>query len=202
MRIATLLALALSASPAWADAPLTWGEKNQGELSVMGTWSTGLALGESHDFTPKYGFIGFNGEFMYHVASSVSIGIGSGYQLFTGQERETIESDNAAINAYQFRYLDVVPIMAVGRYYLDVSDDVTLFGALGLGTVYTNRVVDISIVAVHDDTWHFGLAPHIGALIHTPGPDGVIDVKYTYAPGGSEYPTEMWFTAEIGLLFD
>jgi hypothetical protein len=30
----------------------------------------------------------------------------------------------------------------------------------------------------------------------------VVDVKYTIAPGGSEVPTEMWFTAEAGLLFD
>ena len=202
MRTATLVALALTSTPAWADSPLTWGEKNEGEVSAMGTWSTGIAIGDSHEFTPKYGFIGFNGEVMYHLASSITVGVASGYQLFTGQVRETIESDNAAINAYQFRYLDVVPIFAVGRYYLDISNDLTLTGGLGLGTVYTNRVVDISIVAVHEDTWHFGLAPQIGVLVHTPGPDGVVDVKYTYAPGGSEVPTEMWFSAEIGLLFD
>jgi len=196
------LALVFLSTAASADPAPSWDEHEEGSVAGIGTWATGLALGKSYEFTPEYGFIGFNGELMYYVRSDVSIGLSSGYQLFLGQERSTIELGDAALNAYQFRYLDTVPIFAVGRYYVELIPELSFFPALGVGTVYTNREVLAGIVSVYDDAWHFGVAPQVGLLFHTHGPDPVIDVKYTLAPGGSEHPTEMWFTAEIGLLFD
>ncbi len=195
----TTLSLVLLSAPAFAD---TWGEENVGEISGMGTWATGLAIGDSYEFTPKYGFIGFNGEIMVHVRPDLSVGLSSGYQLFLGQERSTVEIGDAALNAHQFRYLDTFPIFAVGRYFLDLGSVVSFSPALGIGTVYTNRVVELGIVAIYDDVWHFGVAPQVGLVFHTDGPDPVVNFKYTLAPTGSEHPTEMWFTAEIGLVFD
>jgi hypothetical protein len=202
MRTLPTLALALVSTRAFAAEPLTWGETRVGEVSGIGTWATGLAIGDSYEFTPKYGFIGFNGEVMVHPRADVSVGLTSGYQLFLGQERSTVEAGDAALDAFQFRYLDTVPILAVGRYYVELSPIVSFFPALGIGTIYTNRVVDVGIVALYDDFWHFGVAPQVGLLFHTDGPDPVVDVKYNVAVGGSESPTEMWFTAEVGLLFD
>ena len=200
MRTFLTIASVLLSTPAFAQE--SWGEINEGEVSGIGTYATGLAVGDSFEFAPKYGWIGFNGEVLYHLKPEISLGITSGYQLFMGRERSTVEAGNAALNAYQFRYLDTVPILAVGRYYLDLGSVVAFVPALGIGTVYTNRLVDVGILALHDDIWHFGVAPQAGLLFHTDGPDLLVDAKYTFAIGGPEHPTEMWFTAEVGLLFD
>jgi hypothetical protein len=196
------LVLALVSSPASAQDGDSWGDRNVGEVSGIGTWATGLAIGDSFEFTPRYGFIGFNGEVMLHVRPEISIGLSSGYQVFLGQERSTVTLGDAAINAFQFRYLDTVPIFAVGRYFVDIVPELTFSPALGIGAVYTNREIDIGILGVYEDAWHFGVAPQLALVLHTDGPDPLLGVKYTFAPGGSETPTEMWFTAEIGLLFD
>ena len=39
-----------------------------------------LAIGESHEFAPIYGWRGFNAEVMYHVRSDLSLGLTSGSQ--------------------------------------------------------------------------------------------------------------------------
>jgi hypothetical protein len=37
---------------------------------------------------------------------------------------------------------------------------------------------------------------------HTYGPDPLIQVKYTYALGGDENPTESWVSFEVGTFFE
>jgi hypothetical protein len=199
MRTLATVALVLVSTPVLAADPMSWDEHEEGRVTGIATWATGLAIGDSYDFAPKYGFLGFNGEVMYWARSDLSIGISSGYQLFHGKERDTVHIGDVALNSYQFRYLDTVPILAVGRYYVALGDAASFFPALGIGTIYTNREADLGLVDVHDDAWHFGVAPQVGLLFHTAGPDPLLDVKYTLAPGS---PTEMWFTAEVGALFD
>ena len=105
------LLFAFVATPALAAEPLNWGEINQGDVSGMGTYATGIGVGGSNEFEPNFGYIGFNGEVMYHLLPYLSVGAGAGYQLFWGKERDTIELDNAALNSTQFRYLDVAPVL-------------------------------------------------------------------------------------------
>jgi outer membrane protein len=195
----TTLLFALLAAPAHAGS---WGESMEGRASGLFTWATGIAIGDSNEFAPKYGFLGFHGEMIYHARADFSIGLTSGYQLFTGKGRETVEFGDAALTGYQFRFIDVVPILAVGRYYVDVGDSASLFPSLGIGTIYANREVDVGFVGVHDDTWYFGVSPQLGFAYHLPGPDPMVLVKYNFAPGGEETPTEMWFSAELGVMFE
>ena len=202
MRTFTILALVLLAAPAYAGEARDWGEEMEGRVSGLATWSTGLAIGDSHEFAPIFGWLGFNAEIMYHAKSDLSIGLTSGYQLFRGKGRETVDVGDAALTAYQFRYLDTAPILAVARYYVDLGGAAMFYPALGVGTVYTNREVNAGFVAFHDDTWHFAVAPQVGLAIHTYGPDPLIQVKYTYAPGGDENPTESWISFELGTFFE
>ena len=197
----TASALVLLATPAFAED--SDGKPRQGEVSGIATWATGVAIGNSNEFAPKYSFVGFNGEAMYHVRDDLSIGVTSGYQVFRGEERETIQigDGDAALNAYQLRYIDTAPILAVVRYYVAVGEYMSFLPALGVGTVYTNRETNAGLVVFHEDYWHFGVAPQLGLAVHTLGPDPLIDVKYTFAPGGEDSPTESWFTAEVGILF-
>jgi len=202
MRTFTTLMFVLLAMPAYAGDASDWGEEMEGRVSGLATWSTGLAIGDSHEFAPIFGWLGFNAEIMYHARSDLSIGLTSGYQLFRGKGKETVELDQATLTAYQFRYLDTAPILAVARYYVDLGGTAMFYPALGVGTVYTNREVNAGWVAVHDDTWHFAVAPQLGLAWHTYGPDPLIQVKYTYAPGGGDSPTESWISFELGTFFE
>lgn len=195
----TASTLVLLAAPAFAED--SDGKPMAGEISGIATYATGLAIGNSHEFASKYSFVGFNGEVMYHVRDDVSIGLTSGYQVFRGESRETVQIGDAALNAYQLRYLDTAPIFAVARYYVPVGEYMSFIPALGLGTVYTNRETNAGLVVFHEDYWHFGVAPQLGLAVHTYGPDPLIGVRYTYAVGGGDAPTESWFTAEVGVLF-
>ena len=201
MRTLTMLTFVLLATPAYAGETRSWGEEMEGRVSGLATWSTGLALGNSQDFAPIFGWLGFNAEIMYHPSTDFSIGLTSGYQLFRGKGEETTEFDGATLTAYQFRYLDTAPILAVGRYYVDLGDAM-FYPAIGIGTAYTNREVNAGFVGVHDDTWSFAVSPQVGLAWHTYGPDPCIQVKYTYAPGGGDYPTESWVSFELGTFFE
>jgi hypothetical protein len=202
MRTITMFAFVLVAAPAYAGEARSWGEEMEGRVSGLATYATGAAIGESHEFAPIYGWLGFNAEVMYHARADLSIGLTSGYQLFRGKGRETTEFDGAALTAYQFRFLDTAPILAVARYYVDLGGTAMFYPALGVGTVYTNREVNAGFVGIHDDTWHFAVAPQAGIAFHTYGPDPLLQVKYTYAPGGDENPTESWFSVELGCFFE
>jgi hypothetical protein len=202
MRTFTMLTFVLLSAPAYAGDASSWGDEMEGRVSGLATWSTGLAIGDSHEFAPIFGWLGFNAEIMYHARPDLSIGVTSGYQLFRGKGKETVELDQATLTAYQFRYLDTAPILAVVRYYVDLGGTAMFYPALGIGTAYTNREVNAGWVAVHDDTWRFAVAPQLGLAWHTYGPDPLIQVKYTYAPGGGDYPTESWVSFELGTFFE
>ena len=197
-----LAILLFVSTPALAQERMSWGERNQGEISGMAQYATTLTVGGSHEFSPRFGWIGFSGEVNYQLLPMLSVGVTSGYQLSYTKVRDTLVLDNAALNATQFRYLDLVPIFAQARYYLELGDSPVIpYGGLGIGTVYANREIDVGVEVVTDG-WHFGFAPQLGAMLVTEGPNVMLDVEFTGAVKSGDAPGEAWMTFELGLLFD
>jgi hypothetical protein len=116
--------------------------------------------------------------------------------------KETVELDQATLTAYQFRYLDTAPILAVARYYVDLGGTAMFYPALGVGTVYTNREVNAGWSPFTTTPGTSPSRPSWDWRGTPTAPNPLIQVKYTYAPGGGDYPTESWVSFELGTFFE
>lgn len=179
---------------------MPWSKRVVGEAAMLVRYSMGLGVGETNDYTNRYSFLGVTAQFTYFAAPGVSIGVLSGWQTFYDREHTTEVVGNAALTATQLRYLDAVPILATGQYYLGDSERVHPYVGAGIGAYYTKRETWLPSWTVVNDGFHFGVMPEVGVLVTNGSTELVASVKFHYLVKSEDTPSETFMTFEIGAL--
>lgn len=111
--------------------------------------------------------------------------------------------DIHTITGYQYRYINTVPIMVMGRYWL--TDQNTMFRpylGLGLGTQLDRTKNRSGTIHATNARWQFAFAPEIGTII--PVNDQFefnIGAKYTYGTKSGKVEAMQNFTISVGIVF-
>ena len=167
------------------------------------TWDIGFPVGSTSDFISKPSLRGFAIEGRGYVTGRLLVGGRVAWNTFyENNEWVTENYDNATINGYQRRYMNIVPLMVTGHYELGNGAVLPYIG-FGVGTYYIESRSYMGINYVQDKAWHFGVYPEVGIVIpFGSGNTGVnINAKYNYAAKTKDVAAQSWISLGVGFSY-
>ena len=170
-----------------------------------------FGTGEQQDYIERGSFRGFGIDGRGFITDNISIGGSFSWEVFDEIKRnlppQEIESDienvSGTISGVQYRYLNTLPIMVNGHFYLGTDGAVRPYFGLGIGTSYVDERTDIGLVSLQGKKWGFALQPEVGVMIPfgLTGAAANISGKFRYTTETSETVPVSFFTIGVGLGF-
>lgn len=169
-----------------------------------------VPLSKVNDYTGKMSFRGMDIEYHQFLGEKFSVGGMIGWNVFykdkgklTGDFTFKGNTDIHTITGYQFRYINTVPIMAIGRYYFtEQNSRFRPYAGVGIGTSWTEMKLDLGQFSSTESRWQFAFAPEIGTLIPVNDQFGFnIGAKYMYGTKSGNVEAMQNFTISIGIIF-
>ncbi len=168
-------------------------------------YTMGIPLSNTNDFISKTSFRGMGLEYQYMLTDKFALGgVLQWSTFYEAMDKDTYPIEDGAINGYQYRYINTVPMYATGTYYIG-SEDATIrpFIGLGVGTYWLEKEIDMGLYADVYNSWHFGLIPKAGLLIPFSYDTSLyIGVDYNIAFKNSTLDQQSWIGISVGFNFD
>lgn len=149
-----------------------------------------LPLKDVKDFTDKASFRGFDVEYHHFLGEYFSVGAAIGWNVYY-QDKENVSgnfmfrgNENVyTITGNQYRYINTVPMLAIGRYYFtDTESAVRPYLGLGIGTSWTEKRLEVGQFSSTISRWQFAVSPEIGLYIPVSDQFGFnLGARYNYA---------------------
>lgn len=168
-----------------------------------------VPLGDSHDFVSKLSFRGMELDYHHFLTEHWAVGLNLGWSTYyrhldyhTG--RFILNGEKVTITGDQFRYLNVVPIMAKVRYQFTKGDAPVLpYVGMGIGTNWAETRLEVGDLVARERGWQFAFAPEAGMVIPFGEHVGMnIGAQYQYSIKASGLPTLQDFSVKVGLAFN
>jgi outer membrane protein len=165
-------------------------------------YSMGFATGDLKDFNSSASFRGMSFEYRYMMQPAIGVGFETGYNLFYDREDyATYTQGTESLSGIQYRYTHSVPVLAAFDYYLKPDTQFNPFVGLGIGTLYSNREVDMGMFTRNTDAWQFALRPQVGVMVSTLSADLIIGAKYFNGFKANDFEGQQYFTLNVGIVF-
>jgi outer membrane protein len=162
----------------------------------------GFATGDLKDFNSSASFRGMSFEYRYMMQPAMGVGFETGYNLFYDRlDYATYTQGTESLSGIQYRYTHSVPVLAAFDYYLKPDTQYNPFVGLGIGTLYSNREVDMGMFTRQTDAWQFVLRPQVGVMVSTPSADLIIGAKYFNGFKSNDFEGQQYFTINVGVVF-
>lgn len=168
-----------------------------------------LPLGDQKDFISKMSFRGASMDYHYFLTERWAVGASLGWSTLyrhldytTGNFR--LDGENVTISGDQYRYLNIVPVMASFRYYFTDGDAVVLpYAGIGLGTNWAEMRLEVGDLVAQEKGWQFAFAPEIGLVVPFSECVGLnVGAQYRYSVKASGLPTLQDLGIKVGLSFN
>jgi outer membrane protein len=171
-----------------------------------------FGLGEQGDYIADASFRGWGADGRAFLTQNVSVGGSFSWEVFDQIYRDlppreltdVVDNVNASITGVEYRFINTLPILFNGHYYLGTDGAVRPYFGLGIGTAYTEQKTEIGLVSITANGWGFAVQPEVGVMI----PFGLTGVganvsgkfRYTSKAGDTTIPIS-FFTLGIGIGF-
>ncbi len=161
-----------------------------------------MPMGNTADFIDVVSGRGFSFEYQKFINDHVAIGGEVGYStIYQRTDNQVYTQETASLSGIQYRYQHSYPIMATASYYHSFTDLIRPYASLGLGTLASNRTIEMGMYQSDKTSWQFALRPELGALVQPS--DRVafrIGAKYYGALEGGGLPGQSNLGFNIGLV--
>lgn len=171
-------------------------------------WGATFGSGDLKDYINRMSWRNFGLDIRNYRTDKLSVGISGGWHVFDEKLFETAPIENGHITGTQIRYVNAIPILLSGQYYLgEPFARNQPFVGLGVGASNVLQRLEIGIVALEKSNWHFAIAPEVGYAMGT-GPLGDTKVVFRGAAyhafeGGTNIAGEKasytYFLVSIGV---
>jgi hypothetical protein len=175
-----------------------------GQNSFFMSYSVSFPMGDLYDYNSKTSFRGTNIEFLHEAKPHLAIGIETGWNVFYEHaDKMDYKDGTATISGVQFRYTNMVPILAETKYFPSMnSKTMDSYIGVGVGTLYVNRSTDFGLYRIITNTWQFCWRPEAGLVFHMqPGVKAFLGVKYYAALHSSDLDGQSFLSANVGFVF-
>jgi hypothetical protein len=163
-------------------------------------YSMGFATGDLKSYTSPVSFRGVTYNYNKFVKDNVAVGLEIGWNVFYEKKPfDTYNYKNFDYSGKQWRYSNNVPLLFTVGYY-DMSNEITPFVNVGIGTMYSERRTSFGQYYFIQDGWHFELKPELGVMYNTEGASLAISGKYYYGFKTGDLPAEGYFTINVGFV--
>ena len=173
------------------------------------SYNMGLTTSGTRDFLKDYSWRGFGFEIRSFRGDNFSLGGSFSWNVFDEKTNEIIILDRGAVSGTQIRHLNTFPLMLNAHYYLgNPSSPVRPYFGLNVGTYYILQRLEIGVLALESNNWHFGLAPEIGFMFPTySGSIVFVNFRYNHAfkagsgLAGGEGKSWQYWGFNVGVSF-
>ena len=170
-----------------------------------------LPMNQVKDFTSKASFRGFEMAYHQFIAEQFSVGLSVGWDVYyqdknsaTGNFRFNNNEAIYTITGNQYRYINFVPLLAIGRYYFtDENSSVRPYAGLGLGTSWCEKRLEVGQYSSTISRWQFAMAPEVG--MYVPVSDQIafnVGARYYYSTraANGRVPEVQQFSFNFGII--
>jgi hypothetical protein len=155
------------------------------------SYNVSIPLGDTKDFAGDTSWRGATLEARWTVSDFFTFGGLIGWHVLNdrtaepydldGLDIDELEGVGGTITGTQLRYLNTVPLLVTGHYYLNEGGLVRPYVGSGVGFYYAERRVDIGVRSFNDDGLYFGLAPEVGVAFPLGNVIGLVSGRYHVA---------------------
>ena len=169
-----------------------------------------FAIGEQQEYIEKSSFRGIGIDGRGFITDNRSVGGSFSWEVFDeikrGLEPREVFLDDKLIghvSGTQYRFINTLPIMVNGHFYLGSDGGMRPFFGLGIGTSYVEQRTDIGLVSFLGKKWGFAVQPEVGVLIPfgLTGAGANVSGKFRYTTETSDTLPISFFTLSVGLGF-
>ena len=148
------------------------------------TYDIGIPLSQTKEFTDQVSWRGLALDFDRLVGDHFAVGMGFSWSTFLEKEPDSYyETDNVLMHGTQVRYINTIPLLARFSWIQHfISTDMTVFGTMGVGTLWQETRREVGSIAFVGDYWQFALAPEVG-MIFPVGFSSYLTAKVRYMHG-------------------
>ena len=170
-----------------------------------------FATGEQQEFIEAASFRGIGIDGRGFLDTNISLGGSFSWEVFNEIKRDLppepidagIENVEGAITGVQYRFINTLPIMVNGHFYLGSSGATRPYFGLGVGTSYVEQRTDIGFVSIIGKKWGFAVQPEVGVMIPfgLTGAGANISGKFRYTTKTADTLPISFFTLAVGVGF-
>ena len=170
-----------------------------------------VPLNQIKDFTNKVSFRGFDMAYHQFLGEQVSVGLSVGWNVYYQDKNNTTDNfrfNNSehiyTITGNQYRYINFVPVLAIGRYYFtDETTFIRPYAGFGLGTSWCEKRLEVGQFSSTISRWQFAMAPEIGMYMLLSDQIGLnVGARYYYATkaANGRVPEVQQFSFNVGII--
>lgn len=172
-----------------------------------------FSLGEQADYISESSFRGIGLDGRFFIDTNISVGGSWSWEVFDEIKRGlpptqlnlADEGDNiqGTVSGVQYRFLNTIPIMVNGHYYLGSNGAMRTYFGLAVGTSYVEQRTDVGFISILNKKWGFAIQPEVGVVIPF-GLSGTglnVAGRFRYTTKTSDTIPVSFFTLAVGLAF-
>lgn len=170
-----------------------------------------FATGEQQDFIDDPSFRGMSIDGRGFITDNISVGGSFSWEVFDEIKRDlppsTLPTDQdnvvAEVTGVQYRYLNTLPLLVNGHFYLGSDGSARPYFGLGIGASYVDERTDIGLISIQGKKWGFAVQPEVGVMVPfgLSGAGANISGRFRYTTETSETLPISFFTLAVGLGF-
>lgn len=170
-----------------------------------------FATGEQQDYIESASFRGISIDGRAFLDSNISIGGSFSWEVFDEIKRNLppqpidvgIDNVEGSISGVQYRFINTLPIMVNGHFYMGSDGTIRPYFGLGVGTSYVEQRTDIGFVSILGKKWGFAVQPEVGVMIPfgLTGAAANISGRFRYITETADTLPISFFTLAVGLGF-
>ncbi len=168
------------------------------------TYDMAIPFGQASDFGGDFDPLGVGFDARYFLNPNWSLGFATGWQVLDQKTTTASQINNVTLHGTQLRYLNLLPLMVSGHYYLRqyVPQWCLPFGGLDVGTFWAERRVDVGLFSVSNSEWHFAVAPELGIAFRIKDVLPLLRFRYNHLFGSEGSDDLPYFNISIGAAWN
>jgi outer membrane protein len=161
-----------------------------------------FGMGDLGDYISAPSFRGASLQYRYAVTDNILVGVDVAWNVFyEKKDYDSYTLDTKTLSGIQYRYQNEVPILVSADYLFMPDNKIQPYLGLGIGIIYSERIVDMGVWRFEEDPWQFALKPEFGLMYGFSNNTAFkLGLKY-YTGMGGELDTQGYLTISAGFAF-
>lgn len=170
-------------------------------LSIQYDMSFGT--GDLGDFISAPSFRGASAQYRYAVTENILVGVDAAWNVFyEKKDYDSYTFGTQTLTGVQYRYQNEVPVLIAADYLFTPDNALKPYAGIGIGTMYSERAVDMGTWRLVENPWHFAIKPELGLLYEVSSATSFkLAVKYYNGFKSGDLETQGYFTVSAGFAF-
>jgi outer membrane protein len=142
-------------------------------------------------------------EYRAAIKNNLLAGVDVGWNVFyERKEYDTYTVGTESLSGVQFRYQNSVPIFASFDYMISSENALKPYVGLGIGTLYSDRSIDMNLYRLQEKTWQFALKGELGLLYEVSYNASVkFAAKYYHAFKTNTLDSQGYISLSLGMAW-